>query len=110
MQGPLSFSANSTFKAKGLNSGPYKGILMWQDGAGCQPTAPVSLGGNGDVIIAGTIYAPKATVTINGGATGTGSASVQVIANQFLLTGGAMLTMPYDPRELYQLQQKGLVR
>jgi phage-related tail fiber protein len=109
-QGPLSFSANSTFHAKALNSGPYKGILLWQDGKGCQPDAPVSLGGNGNVVIAGTIYAPKATVTINGGATGTGSASVQIISNQWVISGGATLTMPYDPRELYQFDQKGLVK
>jgi hypothetical protein len=109
-QGPMSFSANSSFHAKALATGPYKGILLWQDGNGCQPTAPVSLGGNGDVLIAGTIYAPKALVTLNGGATGTGSASIQIIAWQFSLTGGAVLTMPYDPRELYQFDEKGLVR
>jgi hypothetical protein len=109
-QGALSFSANSTFQAKALSSGPYKGILLWQDGKGCKPDAPVSLGGNGNVVIAGTIYAPLATVTINGGATGTGSASVQVIANHWELSGGATLTMPYDPRELYQFDQLGLVR
>lgn len=109
-QGPLNFSANSSFHAKALATGPYKGILLWQDGSGCQPDAPVSLGGNGDVLIAGTIYAPKALVTLNGGATGTGSASVQVIAWQWSLTGGATLTMPYDPRELYQFEMKGLVK
>lgn len=109
-QGPLSFSANSSFHAKALASGPYKGILLWQDGKGCQPDAPVSLGGNGDVLIAGTIYAPGASVTLNGGAVGTGEASVQIISNQWSLAGGAALTMPYDPRELYQFPQKGLVR
>lgn len=109
-QGPLSFSANSTFEAKAMSTGPYKGILLWQDGKGCNPDAPVSLGGNGNVVIAGTIYAPNATVTMNGGATGTGSASVQIISNQWVLSGGANLTMPYDPRELYQFEQKGLVK
>jgi Flp pilus assembly protein TadG len=109
-QGALNFSANSTFKAKAMDSGPYKGILLWQDGSGCQPDAVVSLGGNSDVIIAGTIYAPKASVVINGGATGTGSASIQIISYQWTLSGGAILTMPYDPRELYQFEQKGLVK
>ena len=109
-QGPLSFSANSSFHAKALATGPYKGILLWQDGNGCQPDSPVTLGGNGDVLIAGTIYAPKASVTLNGGATGTGSASIQIISWQWKLTGGATLTMPYDPRELYQFGMKGLVR
>jgi hypothetical protein len=109
-QGDLSFSANSTFHAKAMDSGPYEGILLWQDGDGCRPDEPISLGGNGDVIIAGTIYAPKASVTLNGGATGTGVASVQIIANQWTLSGGASLTMPYDPEELYQFPQKGLVR
>lgn len=109
-QGPLSFSANSTFRAKALATGPYRGILLWQDGKGCRPDSPVTLGGNGNVLIAGTIYAPKATVEINGGATGTGVASVQVISNHWTMSGGATLTMPYDPRELYQFDQKGLVR
>jgi Putative Flp pilus-assembly TadE/G-like len=109
-QGVLSFSANSTFHAKALDSGPYKGILLWQDGKGCHPDAAVSLGGNGDVIIAGTIYAPGASVTLNGGASGIGEASVQIISNQWELAGGATLTMPYDPRELYQFPMKGLVR
>ena len=109
-QGALNFSANSSFHAKAIATGPYKGILLWQDGTGCNPTAPVSLGGNGDVLIAGTIYAPKALVTLNGGATGVGSASVQIISWQWALTGGATLTMPYDPRELYQFEMKGLVK
>lgn len=109
-QGPLSFAANSTFHAKALDTGPYKGILLWQSGKGCHPDAPVSLGGNGDVLIAGTIYAPLASVTLNGGVTGTGEASIQIISYQWSLSGGAVLTMPYDPTELYQFPMKGLVR
>lgn len=108
-QGGLDFTANSTFNAKGLNSGPWAGLLVWQDGLGCNPTAPVSLGGQTNLNISGTIYAPKALVTLSGGSSGTGIATVQIISWQWSITGNATLTMPYDPRELFQRAQKGLV-
>lgn len=109
-QGPLDFTANSTFNAKGLSSGPWRGMLLWQDGDGCNSSANVSLGGQTNLNIAGTIYAPNSLVTLTGGSAGTGVATVQIISYQWKIDGTATLTMPYDPRELYQLQQKGLVR
>jgi Flp pilus assembly protein TadG len=108
-QGGLDFTANSTFNVKGLDTGPWAGLLMWQDGLGCNPAAPVSLGGQTNLNIAGTIYAPKALVTLSGGSSGTGVATVQIISWQWDITGGATLSMPYDPRELFHRAQKGLV-
>ena len=108
-QGAMDFTAQSTFKAAGLLSGPYRGLLLWQDGDGSRPDKPVSLGGQTNLNIAGTIYAPKALVTLSGGSSGSGVAAVQIIAWQWTVTGGATLLMPYDPRELYRLEQKGLV-
>lgn len=109
-QQSIDFTATSTLRVRGLDSGPYKGILLWQDGDGSDPTASVTLGGQTTLEIAGTIYAPKAEVTLTGGSAGTGVASVQIIAWQFDIGGGAVLTMPYDPKQLYQFEQKGLVR
>lgn len=119
-QGPLDFTANSTFNVKGLDDGPcppittsgscpYAGMLMWQDGHGSDPDALVELGGQTNLNISGTIYAPKAEVRLTGGSAGTGVATVQIIAWRFDLGGGAVLRMPYDPGALYHVEERGLV-
>jgi hypothetical protein len=109
-QQSVDFTASSTLTVRGIDSGPYRGILIWQDGKGSGADQPVTLGGQTNLTIAGTVYAPKALVTLSGGSSGTGVASIQIIAWQFNITGGAALNMPYDPRELYRLEQKGLVK
>jgi Putative Flp pilus-assembly TadE/G-like len=108
-QQEIDFNASGTLRVRGIDSGPYKGIVLWQDGNGSNPTAQVRVGGQAKLEIGGTIYAPKALVTLFGGSTGTGIAAVQIIAWQFNLTGSVALSMPYDPRQLYQFDQKGLV-
>jgi hypothetical protein len=131
-QGAVKFLASQDFRAKatslascqqiiangGPNTCPWRGILLWQDGEGSNPAAPVSLGGQATTKLAGTIYAPKASVEIAGGSDTTGCTddqstvsclSIQIIAWQWKITGNATVEMPYDPRELYQLDQRGLV-
>lgn len=125
-QGAIKFTAQQAFQAKatdqstcGLvtpNACPWKGILVWQDGTGSNPTAPVQLGGQASTVLAGTIYAPKADVQITGGqnttgCTGTtsGCLAIQIISWTWTITGNATLDMPYDPAGLYQLDQRGLV-
>lgn len=119
-QGSVDFTATSTLKVRALNQTPcppvsstgcpYNGILVWQDGNGSNPTKPVTLGGQTNLDISGTIYAPKALVTLTGGSSGTGTAAVQIIAWQWNLGGSAILSMPYDPAQLYRPKDKGLVR
>jgi hypothetical protein len=46
----------------------------------------------------------------SGVAGATNSASVQIIAWQFDVGGNSTLDMPYDPSQLYQFPEKGLVR
>jgi hypothetical protein len=118
-QGSIDFTATSTLRLSGLDESPcppvsstgcpYNGILIWQDGNWSNTTKPVTLGGQTDLQISGTIYAPKALVTLTGGSSGTGIASVQIIAWQWNLGGGAVLTMPYDPTKLYEPKDLGLV-
>lgn len=126
-QGPITFTANQAFQAKATNAAtcalvtpnacPWKGILLWQDGSASNPTAPINLGGQASTILAGTIYAPKADVNINGGTATTGCSggptagclAIQIISWTWTITGGATVDMPYDPKELYQLDQRGLV-
>ena len=126
-QGSITFTANQAFRAKATNSStcssvtpticPWKGILMWQDGTASNPTATVKLGGQASTIMAGTIYAPLAEVDINGGTSTTGCSgtstasclSVQIISYRWKIDGGALVEMPYDPAEIYQFPQRGLV-
>jgi Putative Flp pilus-assembly TadE/G-like len=126
-QGDIKVTARQAFQAKALNAAtcglvspqacPWKGILLWQDGTVSRPATDIELGGQSSTILAGTIYAPKAHVKVSGGATGTGCGtpstasclSVQIISYTWTVTGGARVDMPYDPAELYQLDQRGLV-
>jgi hypothetical protein len=112
-QSNIDFTATGDLKLRALDTGPYRGILVWNDGNGSNPTAPVTLGGQTTLNVAGTIYSPKGLVSMEGGsgvAGATNSASVQIIAWQFDVGGNSTLDMPYDPSQLYQFPEKGLVR
>ena len=118
-QGSIDFLANSTFDVHGLTETacaplgypkcPYAGLLLWQDGTGSDPDAAVKIGGQTDLNVSGTIYAPKAEVTLTGGSAGTGVASIQIISWRWDIGGGATLYMPYDPGVLHHVQRRGLV-
>jgi hypothetical protein len=131
-QQSIDVSAASDLILKGLNSSPcppvssagcpYAGMLMWQDGAGSKTKSTsndIIFGAGASLNVAGTIYAPTGSVTLHGstntnaGCTSGPSmncASVQIIADTFTIDGGNNLDMPYDPSQLYHLDQKGLVR
>jgi hypothetical protein len=126
-QSSITFTANQSFKARATNGTtcvasapnicPWKGILLWQDGSASNPTAAVKLGGSANSILSGTIYAPKADVEVNGGSGTTGCdgsatascLSIQIISWTWKVVGGALVEMPYDPNELFQVKQRGLV-
>jgi hypothetical protein len=132
-QAAVKFTANQSFRAKatnltscqqilsksppGPNTCPWRGILLWQDGEGSHPDAAVELGGQANTVLAGTIYAPLAEVKISGGSATTGCAgtttqsclAIQIISWSWKIVGNAIVEMPYDPKELYQLDERGLV-
>lgn len=108
-QTDMSFLASGTLKLHGIDSGPYRGILAWNDGAGSNPGARIDLEGQANVDLAGTIYNPKGLVRLEGGSGAGSSASVQIIAWQWDVGGNALLDMPYDPNALYRFESKGLV-
>ena len=110
VQGSIKMSGQASLRIWGLDSGPWKGLLMWQDRRGSNPSAPIELAGQGTLDLAGTIYAPLAHVKItgNGAATGTRLA-VQVISWTWDIGGNGNLSMPYDPSQLYHFVQQGLV-
>jgi len=112
-QAAIDLQADSTLLLHAIDSGPYKGILLWNDGKGSNPSAVVSLGGQSNLDVAGTIYSPKGLVNMEGGsgvAGSTNTASIQIIAWHFDVGGNGNLDMPYDPSQLYQFPAKGLVR
>ena len=105
----LNFQASAELKLHAIGSGPYKGILIWNDGKGSNPTSQIFLGGQIQLDVAGTIYSPKGYVKIDGGSGVGSSAAIQVIAWQFDVGGNSVLDMPYDPAALYHIDYKGLV-
>jgi hypothetical protein len=113
-QDSINFTASSDLLLHGMTTGPYKGILIWQDGDGSAatdgPKMAVNLSGQTALNLSGTIYNPRGTVTISGGGLASGYAAVQVISWRWKFDGGAVIHMPYDPNQLYQFKYKGLVR
>lgn len=109
-QANIDFNASGTLKLRAIDTGPYKGILLWNDGNGSNPTAIVDLKGQSFIDVAGTIYSPKGLVNLEGGSLSTSTAAVQIIAWHFDVGGNAGLLMPYDPNAIYQFPEKGLVR
>lgn len=81
--GSVSLTGNSNTALAPLTTGTYAGLLYYQDPA-C--TQPFTISGNGTLTAQGTIYAPTATVVMNGNnATLNGS---QVVANLIDVQGG----------------------
>jgi hypothetical protein len=108
-QAGIDFQAKETLKLAAIDTGPYKGIVLWNDGNGSNPTALIDLEGQSSLDVSGTIYSPKGNIKMEGGSSGTSTASVQIIAWQIDVGGNANLDMPYNPAKLYQFDQKGLV-
>jgi hypothetical protein len=121
-QGAIDFTAGGSFRAFGIGdyacsldsaSCPYKGLLLWQEGRASCPllACPVSLGGGTAALnIGGTIYAPTQLVVLEGSSATSGDvAAIQIISYDWKIVGNSEIFMPYDPRSLLQLDQRGLV-
>jgi hypothetical protein len=105
--GGLSFAGTgSVLSLRGIQTTIWKNIVLFQDRANSQA---MTVNGNGATIsITGTIYAPKAVVTINGD--GGDAASAQVIAYDFIVNGNAgTFVVTYQGDALFQLAGVGLV-
>jgi Putative Flp pilus-assembly TadE/G-like len=110
VQGQLKLSGQGDVEMWGLDSGPWRGLLIWQDREGSNCSAPIEITGQGALNLAGTIYAPCANVKINGNGDAVGTRlAVQVISWTWDVGGNGELIMPYDPNELYRITQRGLV-
>jgi hypothetical protein len=125
-EGPIDISSSGPLRLKASdkvtcaqvtpNICPWTGILLWQDGTVEGTPGDITINGQADLVLSGTIYAPKSKVTINGGTSGTGCSgspqtclAIQIIARQWVITGGGIIDMPYDPEGLYPDLGQGLV-
>lgn len=124
--GAITLNSNGQVRLKATNTTtcqqvspaicPWRGLLLWQDGSVNHQAENVRIQAQSDLVLSGTIYAPRSLVSIQGGTSGTGCSgspqiclAVQIIARQWSIAGGGTIDMPYDPAELYQLEQRGLV-
>jgi hypothetical protein len=73
-----------------LTSGPYAGILLWQNRTS---TVSMSISGNGSFTMKGTFYAANANLSVTGN--GTATIGSQYISRTLALSGGGATTIDY---------------
>lgn len=89
--GSISLTGQGTIALSAPTSGPYQGVLLAQDRT-C--TNDVSIAGQSGDVLAGTVYAPSATVTLAGNAA-PGTIN-QIIAYKISVTGNGWASAPAD--------------
>src|SRR5262249_31596850 len=77
----ISGSDLGTVNLSALTSGPYAGMLLWQDRTGAQT---MSLSGNGTFNMVGTLYAADALLKVTGGSSGTLAGTTFNIGSQYI--------------------------
>jgi hypothetical protein len=84
-------NSSGTVSLSPLTSGPYAGLIMFQDRTS---SVGMSITGNGNFTIAGTFYAANANL----GITGNGNATIgsQYISRTLSLGGGGLVTINYS--------------
>jgi hypothetical protein len=94
----------------------WKGILIWMDGSVNGTPEDIEVEGKAELVMSGTIYAPESNVKITGGSGSTGCGgspeiclAIQIISESWAISGNSVIDMPYDPSQLYVLEQQGLV-
>lgn len=118
----VNFTSGIKFQAYGIgdyacsidsSTCPYKGMLLWHDRRASCPLlqCTITLGSGTEALaIGGTIYAANQLVVLNGSGTVNGDiAAIQIVSYRWKIVGNSEILMPYDPRQLYQLPQRGLV-
>lgn len=98
--GVMIFNANGTVKLAGTGavnltpptSGLYQGMMIFQARSN---GSPMSITGNGGMVIKGTIYAPAATLALNGNG-GTNSMGSQIICNMVSVGGNGVIDVSYQ--------------
>lgn len=105
----LNGGAGATLALRGMQTGTYKGMVIFVDRAVTPGTVVVDLNGGGSVLdVTGTIYTQTGQVKFNGSSTDV--IGTQVICYNFQVNGsGASFTMNYNPDNLFHVRGVGLV-
>lgn len=108
--GPMSFNGSSAIvKLRPIQDTIYKNMLIFVERTTLGETSITLNGSSTNLDLAGTIYASKSSVTING--SGATSLAVQVLVGDFQVKGsGGQLTVTYDSGAVFQLSGVGLVQ
>jgi hypothetical protein len=86
--GNFNLHGTPTVTLNGPASGPYRGILMWQDKSDSQAD---NLKGGSAMTVNGVLYFPTADLTFNGG-TGATSTNTSIVSYTLSLVGNSYIT------------------
>lgn len=91
--GPVSIAGSGSVIVSAPTSGPYKGMVLWQD-RDCTQT--ITWTGNSGHSGSGTFYVPAAKVDISGSAGTTFGLSSQIVSNTLSVRGGGTVNLTYS--------------
>jgi hypothetical protein len=97
-------NASGTVNLSPLTSGPYSGILFWQNRMAAQT---ISISGNGSFSLTGTFYAANAQMSVTGN--GTAVIGSQYISRTFTISGGGNVLIDYTPKGTARIRDIRLV-
>jgi hypothetical protein len=89
----ISGNASGTINLSALTSGPYAGMLFWQNRSAAQT---MKLDGNGSFTLSGTFYAANAQLSVTGN--GTAVIGSQYISRTVYFGGGGATTINYTDK------------
>jgi hypothetical protein len=109
--GPIHLNGGdgSTLALRPIESGTYKGMVIFKDRAVAVTTGDIDLdGGGSNLVISGTIYAPTGNIKLNGSESD--AIGSQLICYNFQINGsGSAFTLNYAPDDLFHVRGVGLV-
>jgi len=97
-------NSSGTVNLSALTSGPYAGILLFENRTATQP---ISISGSGNFNLTGTFYAPNAQLQITGG--GNATIGSQYISRTLNLGGGGNITINYTDAGTARIREAILV-
>jgi hypothetical protein len=89
--GSITMTGNGTVSLSPMTSGPYQGIILFQDPSN---SSGDKMAGNGNLNVTGTIYAPAASLEDTGNGT-TDVFGSQIIANSMTLKGNGTVNVKF---------------
>lgn len=96
--GSLTIEGGGTINLTPPTSGPYQGLLIYQDP---NNNSPLYLTGGGELSLTGTIYAPSATLQLQGNSTATTSLNSIIDVGGVTAKGDGTINVSYNENANY---------